>query len=333
VPTICDLAQRRWDVRLSKTLAVVAFVLTSGAAVLIAGQTPAGAPAAASPNREPPAAAPAQAPTQAPAQAPGGRGGRGAPAGGGGFANAYPQHAQADQAAIDRGKALFGVNCSFCHGSDARGGEGGPNLLRSQLVMNDQNGELMAPVVQNGRPGTAMPKFDLTTAQVSDIAAFVHSFRVAGYDASRDIPPNILVGNAQAGEAFFNGPGKCSTCHSVTGDLAGIGAKMEPKLLQNAIVSGRAGRGGFGAASASPATQVTATVTLASGKVVEGKLDHLDDFLVSVTDADGNHLSFARNGDVPKVVVHNPLQAHLDMLPKLTDDEIHNLTAYLVTLK
>jgi mono/diheme cytochrome c family protein len=316
---------------------MLALVLTSGAAVLIAGQTPAGAPGAASPNAEPPAPAspqaqtPAQAPSQAPAAA--GRGGRGAPGGGGGFANAYPQHAQADQAAIDRGKALFGVDCSFCHGSDARGGEGGPNLLRSQLVMNDQNGELMATVVQNGRPGTAMPKFDLTNAQVSDIAAFVHSFRVAGYDASRDIPPNILVGNAKAGETFFNGAGKCSTCHSVTGDLAGIGGKMEPKLLQNALVSGRAGRGGFGAAAAAPGTQVTVKVTLPGGKVAEGKLDHLDDFLVSLTDADGNHLSFARNGDVPKVVVHNPLQAHIDMLPKLTDDEIHNLTAYLVTLK
>jgi cytochrome c oxidase cbb3-type subunit III len=305
-----------------KGFAVLAFALAAGAAARIAAQAPAAAP---------PPAQPAQAPATAPAQ--GGRGGRGG--GGGGFANAYPQHAQADADAIARGKALFDVNCSFCHGSDARGGEGGPNLLRSQLVMNDQSGELIATVVQNGRPGTAMPKFELTKDQVSDIAAFIHSFRVAGYDASRDVPPNIVVGDAKAGQAFFNGSvGKCSTCHSVTGDFAGIGGKMDPKTLQNAIVSGRAGRGGFGApADTNPATQITATVTLKDGKTVEGKLEHIDDFLVTVTDAGGNHLSFDRDREVAKVVVHNPLQAHIDLLPKLSDDDIHNLTAYLVTLK
>src|SRR5262249_20027815 len=130
----------------------------------------------------------------------GGRGRGGAPGGGGGgggFANAFPQHAQADQAAIDRGKALYGVNCTFCHGSDARGGEGGPNLIRSQLVLNDKDGELITPIVQNGRPDQGMPKIDLTIAQVKDVAAFLHSFRTSGYDASRDRPPSILVGNAK----------------------------------------------------------------------------------------------------------------------------------------
>src|SRR5437868_2262795 len=93
---------------------------------------------------------------------------------------AYPQRAPAAPAALERGKALYGVNCNFCHGSDARGGEGGPNLLRSELVLNDQNGELIAPVVQNGRG--EMPKINLTTAQVSEVAAYIHSFKVGGYD-------------------------------------------------------------------------------------------------------------------------------------------------------
>src|SRR5580692_3187587 len=101
--------------------------------------------------------------------------------------DSFPQHAPADQASIDRGKALYGVHCNFCHGSDARGGEGGPNLLRSDLVLNDQNGELIAPVVQNGRG--EMPKLELTAAQVSDVAAFIHSYRVGGYDVSRMTPP------------------------------------------------------------------------------------------------------------------------------------------------
>lgn len=311
--------------RLSKGL--VAVVLWSGAAVLVAAQGP---PAAATPTTVPAPAAEQQGGR-------GGRGGRGAaPAGGGGFANAYPQHAQAPPEAIAAGKILYDQNCAFCHGPDARGGEGGgPNLLRSELVMDDQNGELIAPVVQNGRPDTGMPKFDMTSDQVSQVAAYVHSFRVAGYDLSRMVPTNIVVGNAQAGEAFFNGPGKCNTCHSITGDLAGIGAKMEPKLLQNAIVSGRAGgRGGFGAAPESnPKTTVTVRVTLTNGKTVEGKLDHLDDFTVSLTDANDNHLTYNRSHDVKDAVVHNPLQFHIDMLPKWTDDEIHNLTAYLVTLK
>src|SRR5947209_16487632 len=124
----------------------------------------------------------AQAP---PPAAQGGRGGRGPgvqrPA-------AYPERPPADPAMVDRGKALYGVNCAFCHGSDARGGEGGPNLLRSALVLNDKNGELITPVVQNGRPDGGMPKLNLTAAQVGDIAAFVHSSRVGGYDISRNRP-------------------------------------------------------------------------------------------------------------------------------------------------
>jgi mono/diheme cytochrome c family protein len=305
-------------VKLSKGIALVALLLAACAAVLVAGQAPAGGQGA------------TPAPPATPAAGAQGRGGRGG--GGGGFANAYPQHTQADQESINRGRQLFGVNCSFCHGSDARGGEGGPNLLRSQLVMNDQNGEAVAVVVQNGRPERGMPKFDLSSAQVSDVASFIHSFRVAGYDASRDVPPNLVVGDAKAGQAFFSGPGKCSTCHSVTGDLAGIGGKMEPKALQNALVSGGGGGRGRGG-SGTPVPPTTVKITFASGKVAAGKLDHIDDFLVSLTDADGNHVSFDRNGEVPKVEVHNPLQAHLDMLPKYTDDVIHNLTAYLVTLK
>lgn len=297
---------RRWGLNFFKSITALALVAGAGTWVIAGAQAPTGG------TQQPPASANA------------GRG-QGAAAGRG-----YPQHAQADQAAIDRGKVLFDVNCSFCHGSDARGGEGGPNLLRSQLVMNDQNGEAVAVVVQNGRPALGMPKFDLSTQQISDIAGFIHSFRVAGYDASRDIPPNIVVGDAKAGEEFFNGAGKCSACHSPTGDLAGIGSKMEPKTLQNALVSGGAGgRGG----AVIPVPPTTVTVTLANGKVAEGKLMRFDDFVVSLTDANGDHLTFDRNGDVPKVVVHNPLQAHIDMLAKYTDDEIHNLTAYLVTLK
>ena len=147
---------------------------------------------------------PGQRPPQNP-PGPGGPqrpGGPGAPGGGGGgFANAYPQK-QVPPEVVERGKALYSVHCSFCHGSDARGGgEGGPSLIRSDVMMNDQKGELLAPVVLNGRG--SMPKFTLTQEQISDIAGFVHSFRVSGYDAARNRPTTIVVGDAKAGATYF----------------------------------------------------------------------------------------------------------------------------------
>ncbi|MGA7237609.1 MAG: c-type cytochrome, partial [Bryobacteraceae bacterium] len=244
---------------------------------------------------------------------------------------AFPQHAQADPAAIERGKALYGVNCTFCHGSDVRGGEGGPNLLRAQLVLNDQHGELITPVVQNGRPDAGMPKFDLNTAQIADIAAFIHSFRVAGYDASREKPISILVGDAKTGEAYFKA--KCASCHSATGDLQGLAAKFsDPRALQQAwLMPGGGGRGGRGGGAAVPPTMVT--VTLGSGQKVEGRLLRMDDFLVTVVDASGNEQTFRRDGAVPRVEVRDALDPHRELLRVYTDKDIHDLTAYLVTLK
>ena len=241
--------------------------------------------------------------------------------------SAYPHKAPADPAVVARGRQIFSANCSFCHGSDARGGEGGPNLIRSELVLNDNNGELITPVVQNGRPDKGMPKFDLSTEEIASIAAFIHSAPVGGRAATTGtVDP--LVGDAKAGEAYFNGAGKCATCHSVSGDLAGIGAKYtDVRALQGTMLSGEP----IGQFSAVP--WKTVTVTLRGGQTVEGRLYQIDDFIVSLIDADGNYHSYPRQGDDPKVVIKNPLQPHLDMLRTLKDDDIHNLTAYLVTLK
>jgi cytochrome c oxidase cbb3-type subunit III len=288
-------------------------------AMVAAAQTP--------PAQSPPAqASPAQN------QTPPGR--AGAPArggGGGGFANAFPQHDKADQATIDRGKALYGVHCNFCHGSDARGGEGGPNLLRSDLVLNDKYGEAIAVVVQNGRG--EMPRLNLTNEQVSDVAAFIHSFRVGGYDVSRMVPPSILVGDAAAGERVFQA--KCASCHSATGDLKGIASRIaEPKQLQNNFLmpgGGRGGRGGGGRGGGGPVT--TVTVTMAGGGKLEGRLVRIDDFIVTLTDADGLQHTIRRDGDIPKVEITDPVKPHRDLLRTYSDTEIHNITAYLVTLK
>ena len=281
--------------------------------------------AAAQNTQSPPQQRPAAAP-QAPQTPPGGRGaGRGAPAGGGGFANAFPQRAPEDPAKVERGKAVYGVNCNFCHGSDARGGEGGPNLLRSDLVLNDQHGELIAPVVQKGRG--EMPPISLTPEQISDVAAFIHNFRVSGYDTSRAVPPSILVGDPKAGETAF--ANRCAKCHKAT-DFKGLSGRFgDEKQFQNYYLVPGAGPG----ASGRPLTPITVTVTQASGEKVTGRLVRIDDFIVTLADTDNLQRSFRRDGDKPKVDINDPLKPHRDLLPLYSDKEIHNLTAYLVTLK
>ena len=261
------------------------------------------------------------------------RGARGAAGAAPGRAPAYPTR-QEDPALVAQGKQIFEANCSFCHGSDARGGETGPNLVRAQVVLDDRNGEKIAPIVENGLPGPpVMPKFPLSPADISAVAAFIHSQPLGNRGAPSNL--DILVGNADAGKTYFNGAGKCATCHSVTCDLAGIGAKYDPKQLQNLIVSGGAAAGGFGRGPAGPPPPpTTVTVKLASGQTVEGKLGRIDAFNVSLTESDGTYRSFSREGpNPPTVTVHDPLQPHTDMLPHWNDTDLHNLTAYLTTVK
>ncbi len=245
--------------------------------------------------------------------------------------NAYPERAPEDPEAVARGKALYGVNCQFCHGADIRGGDGGPSLLRSGLVLDDQHGELIAPVVQNGRTDRGMPKFAFTTAQVAEVAAFLHTFRAAGYDESRQRPPSIVVGDPKAGEAFF--AARCGSCHSATGDLRGLASRIEdPRLLQQTwlMPGSGAGRGSAAPVKVAPARVV---VTLSSGEKIEGVLDRLDDFTVSLTTDAGDRRSFGLQRDTPKVEVKDPLQPHMNLLRTYSDADIHNVTAYLVTLK
>ncbi len=243
----------------------------------------------------------------------------------------YPLRPPGDPAAIERGRALYGVNCTFCHGPDIRGGDGGPGLLRAATVLDDQNGGLIAPVVKNGRADRGMPKFSFTDAQIGDIVTFIHSFVAAGYDASRMKPPSILVGDAKAGETYF--ARTCGSCHSPSGDLRGFASKFtdEKQLQQTWLMPGSGGRGAAPVRLNVPPT--TVTVTVKSGEKVEGVLDRLDDFVVSLTQSDGTHRSFRTDGDTPRVEVHDPLQPHRDLLRKYADSDIHNVTAYLATLK
>ena len=282
-------------------------------------------------------------PTQGGPPAPGGRGqgrGRGA---------TFPaqQRAPGDPAVIARGKTLYEINCRACHGADLRGGDiGGPNLLRSQLVLNDQHGELILPVVRYGRMNPGMPVMPPMPAMPEDdvtaIAEYIHAVAATmrgqgSPPPGTEVEPNILVGDAAAGRAYFQT--HCSSCHSPTGDLQGIATRIESRLqLQNLWVSGGGGRGGRGRGAA-PAPrdpsrrQVTVRITPASGPAIEGRLDRLDDFIVVLTTDDGISRSFRRDGDVPTVEIRDPLEQHRKLLTVYTDTDIHNVTAYLVTLK
>jgi cytochrome c oxidase cbb3-type subunit III len=284
----------------------------------------------------PPPAAPPQPPPAAPA-APGdgrgqGRGGRGAPP--------FPaqQRPPGDPALIERGKTIYGLTCASCHGADLRGGQlNGPNLLRSQLVLNDKDGELIQPIVNGARAEKGMPPIPLPPDDVRAVATYIHSVLATaqgqGAPPATAAPlPDILVGDARLGETYF--AAKCSACHSVTGDLRGIGARIpDARLLQNIWVSGglAAGRGGRGGGVARPRAIVT--VTQPSGEKVEGQLVRYDDFLVTLTDADGATRTFRRDSDRPKVEIRDPFDGHRALLAVYSDKDIHDVTAYLVTLK
>jgi hypothetical protein len=205
------------------------------------------------------------------------------------------------------------------------------------LVLDDEKGILIAPVIREGRPDKGMPKLNLTEPQISDIVAWLHvQTYAAGHRTTYEFK-DVVTGNAQQGKAYFNGAGGCSSCHSATGDLAGIAAKLDPISLQSRWLQPRPTGRRRGAASNSsgnsPGTAPTVTVTLPSGETFSGTIDHIDDFTVSLRDSKNQFHSFTRNGDAPKVEVHDPLKIHTDMLRKYTDADIHNVTAYLATLK
>ena len=226
------------------------------------------------------------------------------------------QHAPAP-----RGQKEFAQSCGFCHGEDATGSRA-PDLVRSTLVNKDSGGDLIGPVIRGGRPDKGMPALPLPDNTIQDIVAFLHQRVKESASSSRvggDYPlERLLTGNADAGRKYFNGAGKCATCHSPTGDLAGVAKKYAPLYLEERILAPRQ-------------KPVTVTVTTPSGEEISGKLDHLDEFSVSLRDAGGWYRSWPR--DKVKVSVHDPLQVHRDMLAKYTDADIHNLFAYLETLK
>lgn len=252
------------------------------------------------------------------------------------------QRAPGDPAQIERGSALYGLYCRACHGADLRGGDlGGPNLLRSQIVLNDRAGESVGPVILAGRVppggGTAMPPLQLPDADIQALATYLHS--VLASAQPQGAPPrgaevelNLLVGDARRGESYFRTA--CASCHAATGDLAGIGARLTNiEQLQNSWVAGRR----MGSPATDPARRTPrVTVRFADGSTESGQLVRIDDFVVSLHTATGAYRSYTRRAGTPRVAaveVHDPLLQHRVLWTRLTDRDMHDVTAYLATLK
>jgi cytochrome c oxidase cbb3-type subunit III len=215
---------------------------------------------------------------------------------------------------------------------------GGPNLLRSQVALSDQNGELIVPIIEGSRQTMGMPAIPVSPEDAKAVAAYVRSVieTIGGQGKPPSLgqeAPSILVGNANEGKSYF--AVKCGSCQSATGDLKGIATRIsDPKMLQTAWVAGisREELRASTPEAANPRTPKV-TVTLPSGGTVEGNLLEIDDFLATIRLADGTERSFRRDGEIPKIVIQDPMKQHKDLLAEYTDKDIHDVTAYLVTLK
>jgi cytochrome c oxidase cbb3-type subunit III len=228
----------------------------------------------------------------------------------------------APPAVIGRGQSLFAKDCAFCHGRDAGGGETGPDLTRSKLVASDLAGDKIGILVLNGRPEKGMPPFKVSRQQITELAAFIHDQKrkaEARPGGRRGVDvADLQSGNVEAGKKYFNGPGTCSSCHSPTGDLAGVakrhlGLELEKRMLYP------------------PDAPATVTVSLSSGQTVTGTLSYRDEFTLGLTDDSGWYQSWPTNQI--KYTIHAPAEAHVELLEHYTDGDIHNLMAYLQTLR
>ena len=258
------------------------------------------------------------APATPPPAPPGGRGGRG-----NAFAPGPADKQIIDEAAANRGRKVYAAECITCHGTHARGSDRGADLIRSEIVLHDRYGSTLGPFLRKGHPTQTTPAAQLTDAQIQDLSHTIHQEVYNTLRAALQIQ-NVLTGDAKAGAAYFNGEGRCATCHSPTGDLAHIASRMDPPGLQQRFLF-PGGRGGI-------AKPVTVTVTPAGGPAITGTLVELDDFSVSLRDSSGEYHSYKRTPAL-KVVKNDPAQQHHELLDKYTDKNIHDIVAYLETLK
>jgi mono/diheme cytochrome c family protein len=220
------------------------------------------------------------------------------------------------------GGALFQQNCAFCHGRDAMGGETGPDLTQSKLVLGDTDGSKIAGVVREGRIEKKMPAFQFSNPELVSLVAFIRA-RVTAAASMKGGRRGVAVsdlqtGNVEAGRKYFNGAGGCAKCHSATGDLAGVARRYEGLSLEERMLYPRDAKS-------------SVVVSLPSGEKVAGTLAYLDEFTVGLRDNNGIYKSWPTQ--IVKYKVDSPVDAHVEQFPKYTDDDIHNLMAYLQTLR
>lgn len=235
-------------------------------------------------------------------------------------------HQTYSAAQVQAGELRFAAQCGFCHGRDASGGESGPDLTRSELVAQDLRGDKIRPLLRTGRPDAGMPKFDLADAELDAMVAFIHAQMeklAALKGGKRSVEPSDLAtGNAADGRAYFNGAGGCAACHSATGDLAGVATRYQGFALLRRML--------FPSGRPDPAPP-KATFTLASGQTVVAPLVAEDEFTVTVLDPIGGRQTYSKHA--VHVKIDNPISAHFAQLGKYSDNAMHNVFAYLDTLK
>jgi cytochrome c oxidase cbb3-type subunit III len=229
-------------------------------------------------------------------------------------------------AQIAAGERSFASQCGFCHGRDAAGGETGPDLTLSDVVGEDNRGDKIGPFVGRGRPDEGMPAFNLSAAELESMVAFLHSqqakFASLGGGRRTVDPSDLATGDAEAGRRYFNGAGGCSACHMPAGDLAGVATRYHGLALLERML--------YPTNRPAPA-RPKVTVTLASGVTLSGPLIQEDEFTITVQDSSGAQQTYEKNAVQFKI--DNPLAAHFEQLGKYTDQDMHNVFAYLNTLK
>jgi mono/diheme cytochrome c family protein len=290
----------------------------------------------------------------------GGRGGRG---GGAGAAAAPPgpqlpqvsRTPPVDAAASAAGKALWTTHCITCHGTNARGTETGPNLIRTETVNYDRatperpgTGQVLGPFLKKGhQTQSGKPSASFTDEEIMQLAQFL-SERVnetmRGSPTYIVLNENVLTGDPKAGEAFFKGAGGCTTCHNEKErNLAGIGSRitsaqqLQARVLYPGPAGGRGGRGrGAAAAPAAPATPnplaPVTTIAMPGQSPMNVTVVEEDAFMITFVDPSGA-MRTVRKGPNVKITVTNPMQWHIDFADRLEDKQMHDLTAYLWSLK
>ena len=225
-----------------------------------------------------------------------------------------------DKTAAARGEPLFERNCAFCHGSQARGATG-PSLVTSDEVLDDNHGERLLPFLKKGRPDRGMPSFAaFSDDQLHDIAEFLHLQVEDVANRGTYHVLNILVGNAAQGQAYVHD--HCLSCHT-NAAFAHIATRFRsPEQLQRGWI--------WPVRSGDPSLAPTATVTTADHHTITGRVSQVSDFRIILIDSAGQTHAIDRGPGV-EVEMKDPLAAHQAMIMTLTNDTMHNVTAWLET--